>query len=234
LHFLDVPNATASSAQTASELKGEEYYNLLRDAKTALQRAKQALATASTSTSPADRANLQQALHVAQGALQRVDRAMQTQHGDVSDAEVLRRRDALDAFYRDLAALVASGGQLRSVASAPSGGGAILTSPFAPSTRPSGGAGGGGRRLGQPKETERTIGQSNIELLQSQTQIMSDQDTQLASLLPLLQRQRELGQVIGRELDEQNAALDELAGATDGVAAKIARGKKQITKVTGK
>ncbi|ORY82054.1 Phox homologous domain-containing protein [Protomyces lactucae-debilis] len=238
LHFLDISSVSTETNKHASAVAGAvsggDYYDLLRTAKLALQRAKQALATVSSSTYPSDRAAFHTTLQTADRCLAQLERCIEHEREVLQDVEVLKRRDVVDALFRDLAALKASGLHLRAGGGGPSH---TQPSPFAITGQGKQGAsgGGGGRRLGQaPQETERTVGQSNAALLQSQTQVMADQETQLAGLLPLLQRQRELGLVIGKELDDQNAALDELADATDQVGGKIARGKKQITKITGK
>lgn len=151
---------------------------------------------------------------------------------DVSEAETRRRRDVCDELHRESLSLMtlaqnyrhsAQGLHSQQTSNTSSDGG----SPFAPKVS-------GGRRLGPAQETASTLSKTNEELLDGQTQIIHQQDELLSSLLPILQRQKELGNIIGQELDEQNGMLDDLGDSMDALEAKLKKGGKQITKITGK
>lgn len=102
-----------------------------------------------------------------------------------------------------------------------------------------GGSGGGGtkpiaRVFGvpqQPKETEETRPLDDHGVLQLQQVKMEQQDTQVAQLAAILQRQKQLGIAINNELVHHNELLDGLSDDMDKVGGKLAAAKKQLNRL---
>ncbi|KAI8379503.1 Phox homologous domain-containing protein [Radiomyces spectabilis] len=88
---------------------------------------------------------------------------------------------------------------------------------------------------GQPMplatETEVTRGLDNEGLLQYQQQVMKEQDDQVAQFSAILARQKQLGLVIGDELDVQNQLLDELDGDVGRTHTKLKFANKKLEKI---
>lgn len=82
----------------------------------------------------------------------------------------------------------------------------------------------------KPEETAVTRPLDDQQLLQHQTTQMADQDQQLTELSRLLNRQKLMGQEIGREIGEQNELLDSLSGEVDRTGAKMGRAKRQMNR----
>ncbi|KZV71304.1 hypothetical protein PENSPDRAFT_664471 [Peniophora sp. CONT] len=99
-----------------------------------------------------------------------------------------------------------------------------------------GGRGAGGkvtRVFGQkpaPVETAATRPLDDTGLLQLQQQQMDQQDSQLAGLTAILQRQRQLGVAIHNEISQQNELLDDLNNDVDRVGGKLSSAKKMLNK----
>lgn len=89
-----------------------------------------------------------------------------------------------------------------------------------------------GRVIGKPKETDRTRGMDNQELLQMQKQDFKQQDEQLEELSKALQRQKELGVAINEELSIQNEILDELDQQVESSTSKLHYAQKRVGKFT--
>lgn len=66
-----------------------------------------------------------------------------------------------------------------------------------------------------PRETNDTIALGNKELLQYQQQIHKEQDQEIESLRKIVARQRQLGESINTEVQEQNQLLDMFADEVD-------------------
>lgn len=83
----------------------------------------------------------------------------------------------------------------------------------------------------QPKETEQTRPLDDPGLLQLQQTQVERQDTQLAQLSSILQRQKHLGLAINHEIREQNEMLDDLTNEVDRVGGKLTGAKKQMNRL---
>jgi regulator of vacuolar morphogenesis len=83
----------------------------------------------------------------------------------------------------------------------------------------------------QPRETEVTRPLDSQGLFQLQKQQMDQQDSQVAQLATILQRQRHLGEAIGAELASQNELLDSLSNDVDVVGGKLTTAKKQLNRL---
>lgn len=217
--FLEVPLPKTTR-------KVSDFYELIKDVRADLQLASRHLQL----QAPDSHMQVKKALSSAEKTF--TELAALESEQDISEAEKRRRKDVCDDLHRKSLSLAALAQNYRSSTQGlhsqqSSSRSEKSESPFGP--RPT-----GGRQLGPAHETTATVGKSNEELLQGQTQIISQQDDLLSSLLPVLQRQKELGNIIGQELDEQNKLLDDIGDSMDTVEAKIKRGKKQITKITGK
>jgi regulator of vacuolar morphogenesis len=83
----------------------------------------------------------------------------------------------------------------------------------------------------QPRETEVTRPLDSQGLFQLQKQQMDQQDSQVAQLTTILQRQRHLGEAINAELASQNELLDSLSDDVDNVGVKLTAAKKQMNRL---
>ena len=83
----------------------------------------------------------------------------------------------------------------------------------------------------QPRETDVTRPLDNVGVFQLQKQQMEQQDEQAARLTTILQRQRQLGEAIGAELNVQNEMLDGLNNAMDNTGSKLTAAKRQMNRL---
>jgi len=83
----------------------------------------------------------------------------------------------------------------------------------------------------KPKETEETRPLDDHGLLQLQQVKMDQQDTQVAQLASILQRQKQLGTAINNELVHHNELLDGLSEDMDRVGGKLTAAKKQLNRL---
>jgi regulator of vacuolar morphogenesis len=60
---------------------------------------------------------------------------------------------------------------------------------------------------------------------------MDNQDTQLSELSKLLRVQRQMGEEIHQEIEEQSEMLDELTTGVDKTQGKLGRAKRQMNKL---
>ena len=81
------------------------------------------------------------------------------------------------------------------------------------------------------KETSITRALDNSGLLQLQQTYVTEQDTKLDALTVSLRRQRELGEMISRELTEQGELLDGLDADVDRVSGKLKNTQKTMKKL---
>ena len=81
------------------------------------------------------------------------------------------------------------------------------------------------------KETSITRALDNSGLLQLQQTYATEQDTKLDALTVSLRRQRELGELISRELSEQGELLDGLDADVDRVGGKLKNTQKTLKKL---
>jgi len=82
-----------------------------------------------------------------------------------------------------------------------------------------------------PKETEETRPLDDHGLLQLQQVKMDQQDSQVAQLATILQRQKQLGMAINNELAQHIELLDGLSNDMDRVGGKLTAAKKQLNRL---
>lgn len=82
------------------------------------------------------------------------------------------------------------------------------------------------------KETSSTADLDNHQLLQQQQQIHKDQDQEVEQLRKIIARQREIGETIGREVEEQNEMLDRFNDEVDASSDKMKDARARAKKVT--
>lgn len=87
------------------------------------------------------------------------------------------------------------------------------------------------RVLGQPVETKETIPLNNQELLQQQTQIHKQQDQEVEQLRKIIQRQRQIGQAIHTEVEEQNNLLDQFNDEVENTSEKLKEARRRAKKI---
>lgn len=95
-------------------------------------------------------------------------------------------------------------------------------------------ASAGGRRvLGgkAPRETNDTIGLSNKELLQQQVQVHKAQDLEVEQLRKIIARQRQLGESINTEVQEQSQLLDMFAEEVDNASEKLRHARQKARNI---
>lgn len=90
---------------------------------------------------------------------------------------------------------------------------------------------GGHGSLGKASETNDTLPLNNQELLQQQIQIHKNQDQELYELRKLIQRQRELGELINTEVEEHNELLDGFEHEVENAAAKVKSARLRARKI---
>ncbi|EGF83794.1 hypothetical protein BATDEDRAFT_18214 [Batrachochytrium dendrobatidis JAM81] len=86
----------------------------------------------------------------------------------------------------------------------------------------------------QPQETDETRSLDNSGILQLQRDTMHQQDAELDSLAFVVQRQREIGLTIGKELDSQNQLLDEVNTSVNRVETNLKTSDKKLGRILGK
>ncbi|KAF8450179.1 hypothetical protein BGX38DRAFT_512321 [Terfezia claveryi] len=157
---------------------------------------------------------------------------------DLGEGEIRRRKDLLASARKEREALESLANSLASKRS-----NATSTTPNATAAdkanlfggaRNGGGSTGGGRRvLGAPlPETERTRELDNDGVLQLQKQFLKDQDQDLESMLKTVVRQREIGQAIHQELDEQIVILNAVDQDVSRVDSKLQIGGRRMKKIS--
>lgn len=181
-----------------------EFYDLVRDIRNDLQLARRHLQSHTSESYVQVKATLHN--------VEKTFAELNAIEAKVSDAEKRRRKDVCDELHREMLALITLSQNYRHSAPVPS--------PFAAK-----------RQLGRPKETDATLSQTNEELLHSQTQMMTQQDDLLVSLLPVIQRQKELGHLIGQEVDEHTLMLNDVADRTDKINGNLNKGETKIKKL---
>lgn len=91
------------------------------------------------------------------------------------------------------------------------------------------------KRLGKKddaKETDETLGVSNKELLQQQQQIHKDQDQEVEELRKIIAKQREIGETIGKEVEEHNEMLDRFTDEVDASSEKMKDARARAKRIT--
>ncbi|NWH86522.1 STX8 protein, partial [Aegithalos caudatus] len=84
-----------------------------------------------------------------------------------------------------------------------------------------GGTKGGSTNPWLLEESEETRGLGFDELRQQQRRIIEEQDAGLDALSSIISRQKQMGQEIGNELDEQNEIIDDLSSLVEGTEQRL-------------
>ncbi|XP_030063963.1 syntaxin-8 isoform X2 [Microcaecilia unicolor] len=97
--------------------------------------------------------------------------------------------------------------------------------------------GGGNHGVSNPwllEEPEETRGLGFGEIRQQQQRIIAEQDAGLDALSSILSRQKQMGQDIGNELDEQNEIIDDLTNLVENTDDKIRNQTRRVKLVDKK
>ncbi|XP_037663852.1 syntaxin-8 isoform X4 [Choloepus didactylus] len=97
----------------------------------------------------------------------------------------------------------------------------------------------GGAKRGAPnpwllEESEETRGLGFHEIQQQQQRIIQEQDAGLDALSSIISRQKQMGQEIGNELDEQNEIIDDLANLVENTDEKLRTETRRVNVVDRK
>ncbi|XP_042638395.1 LOW QUALITY PROTEIN: syntaxin-8 [Orycteropus afer afer] len=97
----------------------------------------------------------------------------------------------------------------------------------------------GGAKRGAPnpwllEEPEETRGLGFDEIRQQQQRIIQEQDAGLDALSSIISRQKQMGQEIGNELDEQNEIIDDLANLVENTDEKLRTETRRVNMVDRK
>ncbi|XP_063148679.1 syntaxin-8 isoform X1 [Candoia aspera] len=98
-------------------------------------------------------------------------------------------------------------------------------------------AGGVRREVTNPwlvEEPEETRGLDFDDIRQQQQRIIEEQDAGLDALSSILSRQKQMGQEIGNELEEQNEIIDDLANLVENTDDKLRKQTKHVMMVDKK
>ena len=217
--FLQLPEGAARAREEQDE-RGD-FYGGVRNVKRELQVARRWLVSPPTSGSDGQHASVVEAKRHIAAADKLLERVQRHAREPVSKQEARRRADIVDELGREVMALVDLASSKRANPTSATTDAAVATTD---NVR--------GRVLGGPaRETPETLQLSNEGLLQQQKDQIHQQDKLLDDLLPILRRQRELGETIAREVDEHVELIDEIERGVDGVDRKMRRGKKGMDKL---
>ncbi|XP_014301907.1 syntaxin-8 isoform X1 [Myotis lucifugus] len=97
----------------------------------------------------------------------------------------------------------------------------------------------GGAKRGVPnpwlfEEPEETRGLGFDEIRQQQQKIIQEQDAGLDALSSIISRQKQMGQEIGNELEEQNEIIDDLANLVENTDERLRTETRRVTLVDRK
>ncbi|XP_026551972.1 syntaxin-8 [Pseudonaja textilis] len=84
------------------------------------------------------------------------------------------------------------------------------------------------------EEPEETRGLDFHDIRQQQQRIIEEQDSGLDALSSILSRQKQMGQEIGNELEEQNEIIDDLANLVENTDDKLRKQTKNVLRVEKK
>ncbi|XP_054391406.1 syntaxin-8 isoform X1 [Pongo abelii] len=84
------------------------------------------------------------------------------------------------------------------------------------------------------EEPEETRGLGFDEIRQQQQKIIQEQDAGLDALSSIISRQKQMGQEIGNELDEQNEIIDDLANLVENTDEKLRTETRRVNMVDRK
>lgn len=82
------------------------------------------------------------------------------------------------------------------------------------------------------KETRETTDKSNRELLTMQQQIQLEQDKDIEELRKAIARQKQIGEIINQEIEEQSEMLDAFGEEIDRSARQVRQARDSTTKIT--
>ena len=88
-----------------------------------------------------------------------------------------------------------------------------------------------GARQPLPQETDETRPLDDSGIFQLQKMKKEDQDAQVGQLVTILRRQRQLGEAIGAEIEQQNELLDDVNNDVDRVGGKLAAATTRMKKL---
>ncbi|WBW74946.1 vacuolar SNARE Vsl1/Vam7 [Schizosaccharomyces osmophilus] len=158
--------------------------------------------------------------------------------------EVFRRRDMLDKLSSELVSYQRTMKNMAQPMSPPKSSAEVPASsspgsPFKPVSSSSDqqnslhSTPSSNRVLGKSRsqETPTTRKLDNVGLYQLQNQALMSQDTQAETLLPTIQRQKEISMAINNEVIEQNAMLDDVSHETDLNRKKMRRTKDRLRRL---
>lgn len=90
---------------------------------------------------------------------------------------------------------------------------------------------GSNELLDEAKERPSTSGLGDQQLLQHQTQISRDQDQEVSDLRKIIRRQKEIGILINREVEEQNQMLDNFVEEVDQTDDKLRKARRNAKRI---
>lgn len=83
-----------------------------------------------------------------------------------------------------------------------------------------------------PQETNETVGLDDRELFQQQIQIHKEQDQEVEQLRKVIARQRQIGEAINQEVEEQNEMLDRFSEEVDYSSNKLQNARARAKKIS--
>ncbi|EGW30252.1 uncharacterized protein SPAPADRAFT_63094 [Spathaspora passalidarum NRRL Y-27907] len=83
----------------------------------------------------------------------------------------------------------------------------------------------------QAGETNQTLALSNEELLQQQKQVHKTQDQELEQLRLLISKQRQIGEIINTEVEEQNNMLDKFNEEVENASDKVKKARARARNI---
>ncbi|BFZ55707.1 hypothetical protein PYCC9005_002748 [Savitreella phatthalungensis] len=215
--FLEIPGRQNSYQQREGEIG---FYDGVRDVRRELQIARRWLTDPPDAVTPP--------IAEAKRHIARADRFLGKVRHDgqdkISRQEGLRRQDIVESLGREIMALVELASARRDTNDKAKQGHQGKKQQTQAIT---------GRVLGQQQEMPATLALDNQGLLQLQNTQMQQQDQLLETLLPILQRQRELGETIAREVEGQDEVLEQLDGGLGSMQSKMQRGKREMRRQQG-
>lgn len=206
--FLQISKHTKKSNELQFSAKGY-WLNTISEAQDLLRQAARS-----------DGAQLRKLQVMAQGKIKDLEKTLvyDSTSGSIGEGELRRRRDALLELQK-IHRQVTDGNTFSSLVS----GGSTHSPSTSRASSP--------RIFGAGKETERTKGLNNSQLVQLQKDDMEEQDKYIQELGQQIRRQKELGLAINGELEYQNQLLDQLDSDTHVSNARLNQAKRRTNKL---
>lgn len=82
-----------------------------------------------------------------------------------------------------------------------------------------------------PQETDKTMALDNRQLLQQQQLVHKQQDQELEQLRKIIGRQKQIGEAIHREVEEQNEMLDEFSAEVEASSDKLKSARSRARQI---